>query len=255
MALNYDPNSPVYAAPDTTFNSVDLDQSKIQSPSSVVDKDTATVAGQLKGILSSGSPLLQAAEAKTMRAANARGLLNTSMAAGEGTKAMIETATPIAQQDASLYGTLTQQNNQAVNNSLVNSQVANLEFNKDKNTAEIQGKLKEQDIAANWRTANLDKDTRVQLQEMTDTAQMSRLQIETDTQKMIKSMGVASEKQQSVMGVIANMGEQVIGSINSLLANQDLDFASKQYALSTIMSNYKASASTAAAISGLTLSW
>jgi len=62
-----------------------------------------TVAGQMTGLLSSESPYRKAAEASAQRQANDRGLLNSSLAATAGTKAAIESALPIAQQDAGYF--------------------------------------------------------------------------------------------------------------------------------------------------------
>jgi hypothetical protein len=65
--------------------------------------DQQTVAGQLSGILAKKSPLMQRAETTGLQQANARGLLNSSMAAGAAQDAMIDRATPIATADADVY--------------------------------------------------------------------------------------------------------------------------------------------------------
>lgn len=59
-----------------------------------------TVQGQLNSMLDSDSPLMKRAETQGKQFANQRGLLNSSMAAGASQGAMIDRATPIAQQDA-----------------------------------------------------------------------------------------------------------------------------------------------------------
>ena len=77
----------------------------------------ATVAGQMKKIMDSGSPLLQRAKTNAAKAANNRGLLNSSMAVQAGEEAALSTALPIAQQDASTYaqrGAMDQQFRQQV---------------------------------------------------------------------------------------------------------------------------------------------
>lgn len=63
-----------------------------------------TVQGQLKGIIDANSPLQQQAAARAAQQANARGLMNSSMAVEAGQAAVIGSAMPIAQQDASTYG-------------------------------------------------------------------------------------------------------------------------------------------------------
>lgn len=82
-----------------------------------VNRPTETVAGQLETILGKDSPLLQFARTRAAQDMNARGLLNSSMAQGAGVAAMIDKATPIAQQDALTYGNRTTENQRAVNES------------------------------------------------------------------------------------------------------------------------------------------
>ena len=63
-----------------------------------------TVQGQLKGILeNSNSPLMQQAQTMGNSYSNKRGMLNSSIGASAAEGAMINAATPIAQQDASTY--------------------------------------------------------------------------------------------------------------------------------------------------------
>ena len=62
-----------------------------------------TVSGQLSGLLSQDSPLMQRAKYQGIATANSRGLLNSSLAAGAAQAAMIDAALPVAQQDAQTY--------------------------------------------------------------------------------------------------------------------------------------------------------
>jgi len=68
-----------------------------------VQADTETAAGQLDAILAKDSPLMQRARTQATQEMNKRGLINSSMSAGAGVAAMIDRATPIAQQDAETY--------------------------------------------------------------------------------------------------------------------------------------------------------
>jgi hypothetical protein len=76
-----------------------------QAFESKMDPATHTVQGQLAGILASGSPLLVQAQTRAAQDANARGLLNSSMAVGAGESALYGAATPIATSDAGFYNT------------------------------------------------------------------------------------------------------------------------------------------------------
>jgi len=68
------------------------------------------VSNQLNNILGEDSQLLQRTRALAAEQANKRGLLNSSIAAQAGTAAMIDTATPIAQGNASAYSNVADRN-------------------------------------------------------------------------------------------------------------------------------------------------
>ena len=80
----------------------------------MLNQDTDTVSGQLKGLLSEGSDLLTGARTRAKQEYNSRGLMNSGNAVAAGEYAAIQSAMPIAQQDASanLTQNLTNQSNQ-----------------------------------------------------------------------------------------------------------------------------------------------
>lgn len=75
-----------------------------------IDPAKETVSGQLDSVLAKDSLLMQRARAGATQAANRRGLLNSSMAAGAGEAAAIDAALPIASADANIYGTASRDN-------------------------------------------------------------------------------------------------------------------------------------------------
>lgn len=75
-----------------------------------------TVHGQIQGIIANNSPLMQMAKTTSLQNINGRGLLNSSMAIGEGQKALYSAALPIAQQDAQTYAQSNQFNANSANN-------------------------------------------------------------------------------------------------------------------------------------------
>jgi hypothetical protein len=77
----------------------------------------ATVKGQLEGLLSEGSKYLDIARQGAAEQANKRGFLNSTMAAGAGERAAIQSALPIASQDASTYHNQSLTNQNAENQS------------------------------------------------------------------------------------------------------------------------------------------
>lgn len=82
---------------------------------SKVDPKTETVSGQVDSILAKDSPLMQRARTIASQGMAQRGLVNSSMAQGAGTAAMIDRATPIAQQDAATYSNRAMANQEAAN--------------------------------------------------------------------------------------------------------------------------------------------
>jgi hypothetical protein len=80
-----------------------------------VNQATDTVQGQVNSILSKDSPLMQRARTMATQQMAQRGLVNSSMAVGAGTAAMIDRATPIAAQDANTYNTVASENMGAKN--------------------------------------------------------------------------------------------------------------------------------------------
>lgn len=72
------------------------------NPSQYVPGYQDTVAGQMEGLLSQESPYMQQARKTGERIAQARGLLNSSLAGQYSQKAAIDAALPIAQQDSSV---------------------------------------------------------------------------------------------------------------------------------------------------------
>jgi hypothetical protein len=74
-----------------------------------------TTSGQLEKLLSSDNPYIKQARLRAEQQANSRGLLNSSIAAGNSEAAAIQSALPIAQSDASTFFNAAQ-GNQAVTN-------------------------------------------------------------------------------------------------------------------------------------------
>lgn len=89
-----------------------------------------TVEGRLGGIIAADSPLMQQARTRALQYANSRGLINSSLAAGEAQARMVDAAMPIAQQDAGAF-------NQAMTNT-VNAKNTASQFGANaSNTAEL----------------------------------------------------------------------------------------------------------------------
>jgi hypothetical protein len=80
-----------------------------------VDRPTETAQGQMESILSKDSPLMERARTLARQGMAQRGLVNSSMAQGAGVAAMVDRATPIAQQDAQTFSQASSENMGAKN--------------------------------------------------------------------------------------------------------------------------------------------
>jgi hypothetical protein len=69
----------------------------------VVDPGTETVEARMKGMLAEGNPFIEGYKQRAYRAANARGMLNGTMAVSAGEEAATNAAMPIATADAATY--------------------------------------------------------------------------------------------------------------------------------------------------------
>jgi len=87
--------------------------------------DNMLASNRMVNILSKDSPYLKAAQTRALNLANARGLLNSSLAATAGTAAAVQAALPLAQQEAQTYFNAGQLNFQADANTFLNK----LQFN------------------------------------------------------------------------------------------------------------------------------
>lgn len=82
------------------------------------------VSGQLKGLLNEENPYIQQAIAQATQQSASRGLLNSSMAAGAGELAAIQSALPIAQANAQQYSAVGAANQGASNQQLLGQTAA-----------------------------------------------------------------------------------------------------------------------------------
>jgi hypothetical protein len=166
----------------------------------------ATVAGQLEGLLASDSPYIESARARADDVAQQMGMLSSSMAAGAAERAAIESAMPIATQDAKTYatGALAQQ-----------SQVDNLAALQYQADLQLQHEAYSQE-AANYRS-----------------------ELETTAQMDIAGWELNSNERIAYMNAISSLGDQFIADASGIMNSSVLDAASKDAALASLKLNYQ----------------
>lgn len=239
--LNYDPDIPVYAQPeDTEYQGVGITPQK--SAGEYVDPATATVEGRVGGILATGNALTRIEEQNALRAANARGLLNTRGAVQAGRTAAIGKAIEIARPDAQLYGDMAKMSQKADQDAAINRQVGEIEHNRYLLNARLSAALTTQEQKG-----------QVEYQKLTDNAQMQRIEVDNQWKQMINYENLDSGEQQALLGVSQVFGDSLTGGIERLL--RDTNISNKTDAISALMTQYQTQMSTAGAIVNIPLVW
>ena len=209
---NYDPKAPVYAAPGTEFSAVNVDgQALTDQTTAGIDESKATVSGQMTGLLNQNSPYMQAATAGAMRTANQRGLLNSSIAAGEGQKAAIESSMPIAQQDAGFYQGIHTQNAKTISDSFLNNQIGELDYNKSVTTSAQIGAQTAQDYAGKFA-----------LQKLSDYAQERRVEIDNAFKLNLNADNLDSAERQQLLNIQGTASANLTSSVERIMRDTNI---------------------------------
>lgn len=214
------------------------------------------VANQLNNLISKNNPYLQRARANAMNTANARGLLNSSMAAGSGEAAAIDAALQIAQQDASTYAN----RGQAREEGIIASQ---LQKQKDTNTAGLYGVqagyesiLSKQDAGqksdlqrqideaalvrqtqgeTHEQTLQREQlESQKELQRIQDEAELERQklgveaeikvqQMNIDAEKYLQSVGITADAQAALIEHTRVMGQEYLVAYKAILMDPNMD--------------------------------
>lgn len=189
-------------------------------------KPEDTVEGRITNILKKDSPLLQDARTRSLQGMNTRGLINSSMALGEGEKAAMAAALPIASQDASSSLTVSRDNQQANNQAM--------QFGAgSENQVGLQKLQGAQSVELATLQGNIQKEL-VQLEsaskktmQTSDSAARFYSQTAASISEILKEPNISVEsKQQLVQKQIdlLKSGMAVIGGINNLNLTDLLNF-------------------------------
>jgi len=196
-----------------------------------------TVQGQVKNIIAENSPLMQQAETRSLQKANARGLMNSSIAVGAGQAALYDAALPMAQQDAAMYGKAAETNTGAQNQ--VNSQNSQLQTNVDLNNTAAKNTASQfnasesnqilklgMDAASKKELAGIEASYKMLMQSSAGAADLYK-QMVTNASAIMTNKDMASDtKAIAIRNQIAllNNGLGLLGQIGNLDLSNLLDF-------------------------------
>lgn len=201
-----------------------------------------TVQGQLGDILKRGNPLLEAARARAMQQANARGLQNTSMAAQAGEEAMVSAAMPIAQADAAAYQKQALVNQDITNQFLSMKEGAQLDlqkayeafkqnnfmFDKDEklkrylNDSQIssQEKVAAMQTAAQISAAQIHANAAIQSATLQANTELKALGMKIDAEKVIEQARLTSSEKLNLANLSQNAFNNYVSGMNQILGTQ-----------------------------------
>ena len=246
----------------------------------------ATVQGQIANITTSGSPLMQRAETRANQQANARGLLNSSMAVQAGQAALYDAALPIAQQDAQTFARSGEFNANAANAaSINNAQFTNnaRTFNASaanealgqQRTAGVASAAQQRDIAAQERqqTNQIGAQERMQAADLASRDSMQRYQLAVqqamntaDNATRVQLQEMDARTRESLAGIesrfkvqmqtsesMARSYQQLTDGITRIMLDPDMDATAKQAAINNLTAVYNNTLQMQSAVSGLNL--
>lgn len=242
-----------------------------QATATTYDPTKQTVSGeslvqnQLASITSTGSKLNELAGARAAAAANRRGLLNSSIAVESGEKAVLESALPIAQQDASTNAAADAANAQFSNAASQFGAAAKNTANLANQQAALSQRLAE--IQANTTMSVADKQLASQklIADNENKTRLTLAQMDADTKKVIQNLDNDSKFKLSQLEAdnrqllqtnisAANAYAQYAQALSQISTNKDMNQAAKQTALDNQLEALRATLRAIGQVSGLDLS-
>lgn len=191
-----------------------------------VDAGTETVQGQMQGLMRSDNPLIEQARTGANQQMNSRGLLNSSMAVQASDQAAYNAALPIAQADANIYGTASQQNMATQNEALrTNASFAN-DAGKLNLGAEMDTLKSNLDTATKVRLTNIEADYKTLIQTSASAGEIYKGTLSAIANITADPNMTAASKATAMNGLFSRMGVamNLIGSINGVDVSGLLDF-------------------------------
>jgi len=167
---------------------------------SYFDPTKGTVEGRLQGLLESPNAVMQKAQAGALRGANARGLLNSTMASEAGQSALIGAAMPIAQQDADTYRQM---------------YAKDAEYDMEKDF-----EFQNQKFQKMMQEMNISSDERMQMRGIAAEQELQDKLLAA--QERIKKLDISSEEKQMMASAYSGIVNNIISQISSLWKDKNL---------------------------------
>ena len=226
-----------------------------------VNAATDTVEGRMNGLLGRASQYVIRARNSAAQAMNARGGLNTSMAAGAGEAAAIDSALPIATADAGMYSNQRLANQSATNaaresgsveanksyllqmSGQINAQLENL---KSRNISQLSAQEAQQLQTLTAQKGDIDRRLQELVGSQSADLQAQRYGFESGLQGERNAQTLALEEIQGVnrkdlqaSATYGQLSSSYSNAVNNIMSNPDTTPAQKQNAVTALSGVYK----------------
>lgn len=205
-------------------------------------KPNQTVQSQIKAIIDENSPLMQQAETRSLQKANARGLMNSSIAVGAGQSALYDAAAPIAAADATTFArsgefnagaqqqtnlanqgsTNTAEQFNAASTNQVNSQNSQLQTNVALNNASLNADLAKTTASLN---ADLSKFNASQSNELL------KLGMDAQTKQELANIEASYKVLMQSSASASDLYKQMVQNAATIMQSKDMDEFTKKKAM------------------------
>jgi len=226
-----------------------------------IDPAQETVAGRLPGILDPESALMKRAKYGGEAYAAKRGLLESTLAGEAGMAAMIDRATPIAQQDAQTYSQQRLAAQQLGSEFTGREQEQAYGLQKMGRAAELetgqmgvaqQYELERQELAANQQLTQMEKQQALNAKTLELEADVNERLYGVQQQYALELEGLRKtyEIQQNLDTTMGGLYSDGLKSISNLLDNPDMSAEQQEVGLNVIIGNLQSGLNFLAGISG-----
>jgi hypothetical protein len=243
----------------TSINAATYKPQTLSAPTKWNIDGKQTVQGQLSGILAKNSPLMQRAATTGLQQANARGLLNSSMAVGAAQDAMIDRATPIAQADADVYARSAGYNSDTANK----FQIANVDtINQAKSFgAQAINRSNEFNAGNAFSAIEANKERQFKDTQATKERQFNDLQaikerdfnkqqalFEANVSASLSQIENEAQFDNNLQSIYGGMNTSFVQAMTAINQDPNMDQQSKDYSLKQLYDAYKAQISLLSAV-------
>lgn len=181
-----------------------------------------TVAGQIGSLLDANSPYIQSARDRAMRASNARGLSNSSIAASAGEDSAYQAALPIATSDAQAYRDVDSYNAALANQGLMYNVDAQNTFKNNQLSIDANTAMNTQNNATSTKNNAANNATSIRNNDANNANQLTVAQLQAETSRYQADKSNASSQYNTDANVKNQAEQNKTTLINNIIQSQEL---------------------------------